>query len=165
MTKRLLLCLSSLWLVFAACTQERQPCLTPKTASFNVVCVHLASDTATVAVDTALPNAVFAPVTQTGIVPLVYPLSASFTLSLSSVSDTCMWLFTTDSLKYALDTLRFYYQRQLTFLSNACGYTCFYHLDSFRTTHYNIDSAFILTNSVTNNVNTTHFKIYIHPDY
>ena len=157
--------LLALCVLFAACTQVRQPCLTPKIASLNVVCVHHTTDTSTVAVDTALPNAVFASVTQTGVVPVIYPQEATFTLSLSSVADTCLWLFTTDSLKYAVDTLSFYYRRQLTFLSNACGYTCFYNLDSVHTTRHNIDSAFIITHSVTNNVNPTHLKIYIHPDY
>ena len=158
----LLMILGFLW---ASCTQVRQPCLTPKIASFNVVCVHHLTDTSTVGVDTALPNAIFASVTQTGIVPVIYPQEATFTLSFSSVADSCTWLFTTDSLKNPFDTLNFYYKRQLTFLSNACGYTTFYYLDSFHATHHIIDSAFIITNSVTNNVNPTHFKIYIHPDF
>jgi Family of unknown function (DUF6452) len=164
MIKKLMFVLC-LGLLAGSCTQVRQPCLTPGIASFNIVCVHMPTDTSTVAVDTALPAAVFTSLTQTGPIGVIYPQESSFTLSLASVADSCQWLISTDSLKYTPDTLSFYYRRQVTFLSNACGYTCYFHLDSFHTSHHNIDSALILNPSVTNNVNLTHFKIFIHPDY
>ena len=151
-------------LLFFACTQERTPCLTPKIASFNVECVHFLSDTATIPVDTALPNAVFCPITTNGEY-IIFGQQAIFTLSLSPDADSCAYMFTTDSLLYPKDTLKFYYKRQLQFLSNACGYAYFYYFDSAYTTKYNIDSAHIITNSVTNNVKPTHFKIYIHKNY
>jgi hypothetical protein len=123
------------------------------------------TDTSTVPVDTTLVGAYFCPVTLTGTDTVKFPQSATFTISLASNANSCIWLFTTDSLHSRFDTLEFFYQRQLQFLSNACGFAYFYNLDSFHTSHYNIDSAHILANSVTNNVNTTQFKIYIHPDY
>jgi len=152
-------------MLLLACTQERGPCLTPKTASFNIVCVHLTTDTGTIPVDTTLPAAVFGAVTQGGNKLLVYAQSAKFTISLASNADSCTWLFTTDSLYHPFDTINFYYKRELQFLSNACGYAYFYNLDTFHITHHNIDSAHLLARSITNDINTTQFQIYIHPDF
>ena len=149
-----------------ACTQERSPCLTPKIASLSIESLHKLTDTATVFTDTALPAAVFAPITNTkNNTGTIYTLQSTFTISLSPDSTVCQWLFTTDSLKNPFDTLTFYYQRKLQFISNACGLTYFYNLDSLHTTHNIIDSAHIINASVTNNVNTKHLQIFIHPDF
>jgi hypothetical protein len=146
-----------------SCTQERQPCLVPKTASLNLRCVHYISDTNTTVFDTALPRAVFGSITASGNKFVYYPtLSSGFTISLSPDADSCSWLMTTDSLLQPFDTLGFHYQRKLQFLSNACGYTNFYSLSSVTTTHNNIDSVLITNPSVTNDVNTKQLKIFIH---
>ncbi len=171
-----------------ACNQERQPCLTPTTASFNIEFIHLTTDTTTVATDTSLPSAAFIPMNGTGSSYVYfYPQQATFTLSLSAETDSCKWVFVPDSanrsqqpdgnlaqwisllfqdsLASQADTMTFYYKRNLTFLSNACGYAYFYSLDSAHSTQHNVDSLKINNTSVTNNVNTTQLKIYIHPDY
>lgn len=153
-------------IAWAACTQERQPCLTPKTASLIMESIHFKTDTATIPVDTSLPNAVFIPVTakDTGI---IYPPQASFTISLSPDSNICQWMFSTDTPihSFGIDTLTFYYRRNAKFLSNACGFTYFYNIDSVHTTHLIIDSVHILNTSVTNNVSTKHLQIYIHRNF
>lgn len=152
-------------LLFFSCTEERQPCLTPKVASLNIRCVHYLSDTAKTTLDTALPRAVLGAVTGSGNRYVYYTTrSANFTLSLSPDADSCTWLFTTDSLLQPLDTLNFYYQRKLQFLSNACGYTYFYALGTVNSTRHNIDSVLITNPSVTNDVNTKQLKIFIHPN-
>jgi hypothetical protein len=160
----LLACCVTAWL---SCTQTRQPCLTPKTAGLNVECVHLVTDTSTVPVDTVLQAAVFIALTDSAKVEVIDSLYNSlFTLSLSPVASSCKYMIATDTLSSSLyDTLTFFYQRNLQFLSNACGYTYFYYLDSVHTSHFNIDSVIIANASVTNNVNTEHVKIYIHPHY
>lgn len=161
-----LACIAITTLLATACTQERQPCLTPTTASLNVQCVHLLSDTSAQIRDTALPRAILAPITAAGPQWRIYSSPSSlFTLSLSPLADSCQWLFTTDSLNQPLDTLSFSYQRNLQFLSNACGYASFFTLQQVRTTHYNIDSILINNPSVTNDVNTRQLKIYIHPGF
>jgi hypothetical protein len=72
---------------------------------------------------------------------------------------------------YPFDTLTFYYSRKLQFLSNACGYTDFYNIDSLHYTNLakdslsNIDSIQNTNRRVTNNVNTKHLKIYIHRNF
>ena len=149
-----------------ACTQERDPCLTPKIASLNINTQHLTTDTSTIFVDTALPSAVFVPLTTTSNkTATIYPQEANFTISLSPDSVICQWAFTTDTPNFYYDTLTFFYERKLQFISNACGYTYFYNIDSVHTTHHNVDSIHILNTSVTNNVNTKHLQICIHPGF
>jgi len=153
-------------LAWMACTQQRQPCLTPKIASLNMVCMHKTTDTATVFADTALPTALLVAFTNAGSKGIIYPYqSANFTISLSSDSDYCKWGFTTDTSGGNLDTLSFFYQRRVQFISNACSFAYFYTLDSVHTTHRMIDSLHVINTNVTNNVNTTHLQIFIHPDY
>jgi hypothetical protein len=150
----------------AACTQERQPCLTPATASLNVQCIHLLSDTSVQVRDTALPRAILAPLTATGPQYRIYNAPSSlFVLSLSPVTDSCQWLFTTDSLNQPFDTISFSYARKLQFISNACGYATFFTLKQVHSTHFNIDSILLNNTDVTNDVNTRQLKIYIHPDF
>lgn len=157
------------WLL-PSCTQERQPCLTPKTASLNLHFVHFPVDTAinnNSTQDTALPSAIFGAVTGGNVKEFIYRTpSAYFTISLSSTADSCTWIFKADSAFTTYDTLNFYYRRQLKFLSNACGYTNFYTIDSVHTTNSTgIDSVIITNPSVTNDVNTRQLKIYMHPDF
>lgn len=148
-----------------ACSQQRQACLTPKIATLSIGTIHYNSDTATVAVDTAIPAAVFSPLTGAANVYTIYPQQSSFTVSLSPDTTFCRWQFTTDSFLYQPDTISFYYRRHLQFLSNACGFTYFYDIDSVKTTHFIIDSVHILNTSVTNNVNTKHLQVYIHRNF
>jgi hypothetical protein len=149
-------------LSFAACTQERQPCLTPTKASLNVHTVHFVTGNTT-ATDTALPSAVFRAFTGSGVKGFVFNRSATFAISLSQLEDSTTWVMTTDTTNTVFDTLTFYYFRQQQFISNACGFAYFFGLDSVHTTHYNIDSVLITNSSVTNNVNTSNLQIYIHP--
>ena len=154
---------SGLWV---ACTQTRDPCLTPKIASLNIEMMHLPIVGDTAFVDTALPAALFRPLSVSVNNPYtIYPQQADFTISLSPDSNVCQWVFATDTPAYQFDTLTFRYQRNLQFISNACGFTYFYTLDTVLTTHVNIDSLHIINPSVTNNVNTKHVQIFIHPGH
>ena len=161
----------SLCCLLLACSQERQPCLTPKTASFNIECVHYPTDSAITTIDTALPYAIFTAVAGGGLKSVVYTIPSSvFTISLSPVTDSCTWILqpdtTTATFSPVPDTFSFYYTRQLQFLSNACGYTYFFTFDSLHATHNNIDSALITNRSVTNNVNTAkQLTLYFKPDW
>ena len=158
-----LIALSGFW---SACTQERSPCLTPKTASLILRTMHRSTDTSTVFVDTALPAAVFISLAKVDSnIGTIYSKRSSFTLSLSPDSNICRWTFTTDTLNSDFDTITFYYQRNRQFLSNACGFTYFYTIDSVLSTRHIIDSLHITNNTVTNNVNTKHLEVYIHPGF
>ncbi len=151
-----------------ACNKDRQVCLTPKTASMYIESMHLPKDTSTVEIDTALPSAVFTAITLGGDKSFQYTTpSASFTLSLSPVADSCVWLLTPDSTgTSATDTLTFYYSREVKFISNACGFTTFFQLDSAHTTRNNITGITINNTSVTNNANVAkHIKLHIKPNF
>src|SRR5438045_2257699 len=94
-------------LIWAACTHQRQVCLTPKIAVLNVEFMHQPTDSSTVAVDTAFPAAIFVAFTNKGADSFEYTgQQANFPLSLSPDSTVCQWSFTTDSVKfnYLFDT-------------------------------------------------------------
>jgi predicted nucleic-acid-binding Zn-ribbon protein len=164
MIKRIVIVLAICCVVWASCTQQRQPCLTPKIASLILETMHITNDTGTIFSDTALPAAVFLPLSGGSYDSLIFPLGSVFTISLSPDSNVCRWVVETDTTSHIFDTLTFRYKANLQFLSNACGYTDFYTLDTVQTTHKFIDSVHIVNSSVTNNVNTKHVQVYIHPD-
>ncbi|MBS1643694.1 MAG: hypothetical protein JST36_01525 [Bacteroidetes bacterium] len=155
------------WILFlllsgiTGCTKDvRDPCLQPQTTAVLVHCVrHF--DTSATLIDTALPNPVLHPLSSQpqqfyygGVKRLV-----NFRLSLSNATDSSRWILRPDSANAMQDTLSFYYQRQLHFLSNACGYTYFYHLDSIQSTRNAIDSIRLEAADVTNDANVEHLKI------
>ena len=154
-------------LAWAACTQERQPCLTPKKAALIIESIHFAKDTSTIPVDSSLNNSFFAPITTSSTIGTLYAGPASlFSISLSPDSTVCQWEVLSDTAVKTYDTLTFYYKRNLKFLSNACGYTYFYNIDSIHTTHLFIDSVHILNPGVTNVTNKIkHVQIYIRRNF
>ncbi len=151
-----------LTLLHMSCTQERQPCITPRYASLLLKTVR--PGTTGTAIDTPMPSAVFGAITDSGTKGIMFPRSATFSLSLSPISDSCRWIFAPDTaMSTLLDTILFKYTRQLEFISNACGYTYFYGLTGVTSTNRNIDSIIVTNTSVTNNVNNSHLQVYIRP--
>jgi len=148
-------------LLLQACTQDRQPCLTPKASILKAKAVRVLADGT--AQDTALPAAVLAPLTGGTLSGTLYPGGSSFTLSLSPVADSAQWIFATDTIGVVPDTITFRYERQLHFISNACGYTYYYTINSVTATGHSLDSAVIKDRSVNSNANTVHTELYIHP--
>ncbi len=61
------------------------------------------------------------------------------------------------------DTLIFYYQRQLSYVSGECGFTYNLNLDSVKYTNNFVDSVVIDYASVLYNENLENVKIYIEP--
>ncbi len=157
--------------IWGACKQQRQPCLTPKVASLILETMHITTDTGTIFSDTSLPAAQFLALPTAGNADtFLFTQAAVFTISLSPTSNSCQWLFRADSVANSprgtlFDTITFYYKRDLQFLSNACGYVNFYDLDSIRTSHFNIDSVHIINASVTNDISKKHVQVYIHPGF
>jgi hypothetical protein len=153
-----------LWL---SCTQERQICLTPKIVNLRAEFMRKATATADFS-DSALPSGRFIALTNNG--PQGFQSrqqSATALFSLSPDTNFCQWAYRTDSNSSTVfDTLSFYYRRQLHFISNACGYTYFYTLDSAHTTHIFTDSLRVVNSSITNDVTTpNHLQVYIHPGF
>lgn len=155
-----LLWVSALALLAAACSKDtRDPCLEPRIAGLRVECKHRVDSAGTLG-DTLLPN------------PLLYPVDAQtayffgglkrisqFNLTLSEVADSCSWILRTDSAVAVQDTLSFHYQRQLHFISNACGYTYFYQLDRVSTTRHSIDSSVILKAEISTNASGNNLRL------
>ena len=89
------ICLLALTVIgWLSCTQQRQPCLTPKIATLSIETIHFPTDTSTTTVDTAIPAATFIPVVPGKDTQLVttYPQQATFTPHLSITIQTSLWL-------------------------------------------------------------------------
>ena len=158
-----LLCSLSLF----SCTQDRQPCLQPKQQRLLAGMYH-ASDSAGIITITSinLPSPYIGTIGAANNETIYYGATSSghtYALYMSSVADSCQYFIKPDTVASTqFDTLSFYYQRQLNFLSNACGYTYFYSLDHINTTNHNIDSLVLKNTLVSTNVNVEHLKIYFH---
>ena len=162
MNKALLAAFSGLIIAgFVACNKDqRDPCLQPRFSVLRVHCVRH-YDTSAALIDTALPAPLLFPITNQaqkyvfgGTGRVIY-----FSLQLSNLADSTSWILQPDSLSSVRDTLSFFYQKQLHFLSNACGYSYFYHVDSVRSTKNAIDSLRLEATDVTNDASVEHLKI------
>ncbi len=156
------LLLSLLFVAAFSCSkEERDPCLQPRTTVMRVH-TYRHADTGTAILDTPLTNPVFLPMSG-GTMQYYYggqTRIAQFGLSLSQVADSSSWIIRPDSAFALQDTLTIFYDRQLRFLSNACGYTNFYNLKRVSTTRNAIDSAIINRGDVTTDANVLHLKLY-----
>lgn len=171
-----LLLIAVVAVLMGSCTQERQPCVEPRTVSLRLGTYQtIVFDSATVhtrqIVDTILPAPVLQQIDTEAKTILYYGAISQgnkFALLLSSVSDSCKWRILEDTSRgpnssnpLPYDTLTFFYDRKLTFLSNACGYSYYYNLKKVNTTYHNVDSVIISNAGITNNVNVEHLKVYI----
>ncbi len=148
-------------MVLQSCTkEEREPCLQPRTTVLRAHTVRRA-DTGSALKDTLLPNPQLLPLNG-GSVQYVFggiKRLRNFTFSLSNVADSSRWVLRPDSAVAVQDTLTFYYQRQLRFLSNACGYTNFYNLQRVTTTRHAINEAIIVRPDITTDANVENLRI------
>jgi hypothetical protein len=147
--------------VGASCNKDaqRDPCLQPRNVSLRIQAQQRgAADTT--ATDTTLRGPVFIPIGGQQI--LKYSAGTSRpVLYLDPQSDSCTYFMRPDSLSQAGDTLRFRYTRKLQFLSNACGYTYFFSLQSVTATNSAIDSVRINNSVIDNDANSpNHLLLY-----
>lgn len=163
---QILLLILVLSAAFVACEQERDPCLQPRTVATRILFKKaIESDTGVIVGDSALPNAVIG-VPDSPRRLIIGPSGKKIPLLeivLSPHADSTRIYIIPDSAKtgpFDIDTVTFYYQRRLAFISTACGYTYHYFLNSLRTTNNNIDSAIITAQDVNANVNIQHVKIF-----
>lgn len=148
-------------ILLAACDAERPPCLEPRTVSLIAGC-YRHEDTGLTDIDTLLPNlnaaGLFADSVRFWLVGA--DNVRQFPLTLSSLRDSCQWAIQPDSGTSPIDTITFYYSRELHFLSFACGYTYYFSLKGLRWTRNNIDSMVIRNATINGDVNTQHVRIY-----
>jgi hypothetical protein len=154
-----LVLIGSFFLLLIACEQERDPCLQPITATMRVIAKQPLTDTTSI--DTLLPHPVWFRV-DTAIGLLYSKETARFSLLLSPLADSATYVLAPDSAAIASkDTLTFFYERKLQFLSNACGFTYFYSLQKIRSSSHNIDSVKIVNNDVNLNASSPeHVQIF-----
>ena len=146
-----------------ACTQQRSPCYEP-TIVYAAMGSYRLVDTSSV--DTFLPNPIIGSIDSPYLKSQPEPRNR-FSVIFSPFRDSMRYYLQgdiiSDSTTYTIeqvDTLTFYYASELTFISNACGYTYYYTINDIKTTHNSIDSISIIDRNVDNNVNTQHVKIY-----
>jgi hypothetical protein len=65
-----------------------------------------------------------------------------------------------DSAQVGFDTFTLFYNTNLHFISNACGYTFFYNIDSISTTRHVIDSFWINDAAVTNEAGKVNLSLF-----
>jgi len=156
--------LYTLWvgclMFIAACSIDRDPCMLPKQTITRIGSYTV--DTAGNTIDTLLPKPLLIAISKDTLRGLRFAdKSSKLSMVLSSVADTCRYMIVPDSSTGVADTMTFYYQRSLHFLSNSCGYSYFFLLKNITTTTYAIDSVKINNAEVNNDANTPeHVKVY-----
>lgn len=65
-----------------------------------------------------------------------------------------------DTTRSLADTLTYFYQTSVHFISNDCGFTHFYRIDSIQTTKHLIDSVTINERKVGDNAADRHIHLY-----
>lgn len=141
--------------------EERDPCLQPRTVNLRVGAYRRAADTGTTVKDTALPLAILLPIG--GQTAFSFAARSKLSLFLSPQADSCRYILSLDSglTTALLDTLTFRYARRTQFLSNACGYTYFFTLDTVLATANRLDSVRITNREVTNDASVVeHLRLF-----
>ncbi len=162
-------------LFIIACKTERDPCLQPVNVQVKMEFKRRVADTGTAIIDTNFVNMLMNPLdsprhfVDTGsIIGSANP--SLLYIRLSPLADSCRWYIQPDSAQPSRrDTITFFYQRQLHFISNACGYSYYFNIDSLHFTrrsiadqYHSIDSITITTPFVNGDANKTHLRIYFH---
>jgi hypothetical protein len=162
-SSRLLWLFAAIVGALAACekVEERDPCLQPRTVTLKAGAYRRAGDTGTRVVDTALRFVIFRPIG--GATALGFAGSSKWGVPLSPQADSCRYVLQSDTSAGVdlLDTLTFRYSRRTHFLSNACGYTYFFTLDTVVATSNALDSVRLTsTLDVTNEADAEHIRIF-----
>jgi hypothetical protein len=154
----------SLWLVFmllAASCSRQNSCLEPQTVVMRGA--FFSRDSSNTAIDSIQTNANIYFGDSLRYVTQIKNISR-FSVPLSPLADSVTLIFQSDSTLLdpsTIDTISLSYTRELKFMSVACGYQMNYLLQSANTTHQVIDSVFINTADVTNDINKQHLRIFL----
>lgn len=142
-----------------SCERIDDPCLEPRTVSLTFK-TYVPADTGSAGVMVNLPKAVVGLVDTPAI--MADGIEAStFTTLLSTIADSARVYIWPDSVATTpKDTLTFYYERKLEYISASCGYTYFYSISDVKTTNNNIDSVVIVNREVNTDANAEHVKIF-----
>lgn len=75
--------------------------------------------------------------------------------------DTIRYRFRVDTAATLFDTLVFYYDPVVHFVSNNCGYTYYFNLRNVKVTGHAIDSSSLVDINVTNDVQKRNVQLYL----
>jgi hypothetical protein len=81
-------------------------------------------------------------------------------IALNPNTDSMRYLVQFDTALAHFDTITFFYKPSIHFISNNCGYTHYFNIDSVHVTKNYLDSAAIQRSQVTNEANIRHVLFY-----
>ncbi len=162
--------------VFSACEPDEPECYEPDNIATNlnfikkqVDTVHIVDSVTGMSRDSFVitfpdtlmrsPRA-FSLNYSNGINIIAQPNSGGIAVLMNPDSNVIAYRVQYDSTAFEADTITIFYQASLHFISNACGYTYYYHIDSVTGTRNVLDSVFILNDAVTNEASTRHVGLY-----
>jgi hypothetical protein len=142
-----------------ACEKERDPCLQPIVNPLRFG-IYQPADTGSLGRDSVLPAAIIG-LADSQVVRFYGAKSSKFSVLLSPVSDSVKWYIVPDTSDQTMgDSITFYYQKQLHFISTGCGYTYYYNLTNVTSTNNRVDSVKITNPLITNEAKIEHVKIF-----
>lgn len=143
-----------------ACEKERDPCLQPTVMPVRFG-TYQPADTGSLGRDTTLPAAVVG-LADTPVLWYYGSKANKFSIVFSPIADSVRWIIAPDTndRTNGTDTITFYYDRKVQFLSTGCGYTYFYTIKNIATTNKRIDSVKITGTEVTSDAKIEHVKIF-----
>ena len=151
-------------IAFMSCEQENDPCLQPTVFETRAgVYKAVETDTGVAVSDSHLPNVLLGSLDSPNYFMYAHKDVKELRFLLSPHKDSISLTIVPDSAKqgrFDIDTVVFYYDRRLQFVSTSCGYTYYYSINNLRYTTYNIDSVTIANGNVTNDAKIQHVKVY-----
>ncbi|MEZ5047731.1 MAG: DUF6452 family protein [Chitinophagaceae bacterium] len=149
------------FLLFEMACKQSQICLVPQLITIQGV--YVSQDTSSTIKDTVLDNAIW----LFGKDSLFYTQSRNtpyFSIVPSQIQDSSVFYFYIDSTTIQTsipDTITLYSQRNLHFISSACGFQTYHELQAVKYSTLTIDSIYISDPNVDNQINKKHLQVVI----
>lgn len=159
---------------FSACEKEGPDCLQPNQVLLRVSFKAKAIDRLDTLIDSVLVDTTIIRYKDTffnspimisidmpqNVISFGSPNSNFLGIPLNPDSNRISYALQYDTTKNEFDTLTYFYHSSVHFISNACGFTHYYQLDSLQTTHHLIDSTVISQREVTDKASDRHINLY-----
>ena len=113
--------------------------------------------------DTLLPRAKMVTIDDNQFAFYPFGSASRVSVALNPETKDLSYQLQFDSTIAAYDTLTFFYRPVLHFISNACGYTYYYSIDSVHFTTNELDSIAYNDRNVTNEAGKTNIRFYFFP--
>ena len=161
-----------------SCETDGPECYEPINVSLKSAFVRRDSFSTTIGTDTSIRDTTYIVAEDTFLIAprftaidmgtIIYQVTGSNTnatnilgVALDPARDSMRFQIQTDTLSTLIDTITFFYQTSLFFISNNCGYTNYFDLDSMRITRNIFDSAKISNANVTKDGSNKNVLLYL----